>query len=174
MFQKGEYIVYGHQGICLVEDITHLGISGADKEKLYYVLVPLHVRGSHIYYPVDRETANARKLMTREEAEQLVREIPQLPELAVILDKLREDSYKKALYSGNSRQWMSMVKTLQLRRKDRLAHGKRIASVDERYLKLAEDVLYGELAFVLEMEWEEVQNLVRGRVEETENVLEHA
>ena len=69
---------------------------------------------------------------------------------------------------------MSMVKTLQLRRKDRLARGKRIASVDERYLKLAEDLLYGELAFVLEMEREEVQNLVRGRVEETENVLEHA
>ena len=40
----------------------------------------------------------------REEAEELVREIPELPELAVIMDKLREDSYKKALYSGNSRQ----------------------------------------------------------------------
>lgn len=174
MFQKGEYIVYGHQGICLVEDITHLGISGANKEKLYYVLVPLHIKGSHIYYPIDRENANARELMTREEAEELVREIPELPELAVIMDKLREDSYKKALYSGDSRQWMSMVKTLQLRRKDRQANGKRIASVDERYLKLAEDLLYGELAFVLEMEREEVQILVRERVDETEDVLEHA
>ena len=38
MFQKGEYIVYGQHGICLVEDITHLNMSEADEKKLYYVL----------------------------------------------------------------------------------------------------------------------------------------
>ena len=164
MFQKGEYIVYGHQGICLVEDITHLGISGADKEKLYYVLVPLHIKGSHIYYPIDRENANARELMTREEAEELVREIPELPELAVIMDKLREDSYKKALYSGDSRQWMSMVKTLQLRRKDRQANGKRIASVDERYQKMVEEALCGELAFVLGKTKQELKQVLTSQI----------
>ena len=37
MFEKGEYIVYGHNGICEVEDITHLNLSGVDKGKLYYV-----------------------------------------------------------------------------------------------------------------------------------------
>ncbi len=32
MFEKGEYIVYGHNGICEVEDITHLNLSGWIKE----------------------------------------------------------------------------------------------------------------------------------------------
>ena len=36
MFEKGEYIVYGHNGICEDEDITHLNHSGVDKGKLYY------------------------------------------------------------------------------------------------------------------------------------------
>ena len=44
MFEKGEYIVYGHNGICEVEDITHLNLSGVDKGKLYYVLAPLNKR----------------------------------------------------------------------------------------------------------------------------------
>ena len=48
MFQKGEYIVYGQHGICLVEDITHLNMSEADEKKLYYVLVPVGTRGSRI------------------------------------------------------------------------------------------------------------------------------
>ena len=55
MFEKGEYIVYGHNGICEVEDITHLNLSGVDKGKLYYVLAPLTKKESRIYYPVDRE-----------------------------------------------------------------------------------------------------------------------
>ena len=38
MFQKGEYIVYGQHGICLVEDITHLNMSEADEKKLSEVL----------------------------------------------------------------------------------------------------------------------------------------
>ena len=61
MFQKGEYIVYGQHGICLVEDITHLNMSEADEKKLYYVLVPVGTRGSRIYYPADRENRNARQ-----------------------------------------------------------------------------------------------------------------
>lgn len=173
MFQKGEYIVYGHQGICLVEDITHLNMSGADKEKLYYVLTPLHVQGSHIYYPVDRENANARELMKRDEVLSLLEKIPDIAEVQVVLDKFREDSYKKALHSGDSMQWMSLVKTLHLRRKDRLSKGKKIASVDERYLKLAEDVLYEELAFVLGEEKENLKQTVREKVEKCEQTVEH-
>ena len=42
-FEKGEYIMYGHNGICRVEDIIHPDIPGADKGRLYYVLVPLAV-----------------------------------------------------------------------------------------------------------------------------------
>ena len=38
MFEKGEYIIYGRSGICKIEDITHLSISGIDQQKLYYVL----------------------------------------------------------------------------------------------------------------------------------------
>ena len=55
MFEKGEYISYGHSGICRVEDITRLDIPGVDRKKLYYVLVPLNIKGSRIYYPVDKE-----------------------------------------------------------------------------------------------------------------------
>ena len=97
MFQKGECIVYGQHGICLVEDITHLNMSEADEKKLYYVLVPVGTRGSRIYYPADRENRNARYLMTKEEALCLLEEFPALEKIQVGIDKMREDTYKKAL-----------------------------------------------------------------------------
>ena len=38
MFEIGEYVVCGAKGVCQIRDITHIDMSGADKEKLYYVL----------------------------------------------------------------------------------------------------------------------------------------
>ena len=46
MFHVGDYIVYGSNGICRVEEITHPDIAGIDEDKLYYVLVPEKTRDS--------------------------------------------------------------------------------------------------------------------------------
>ena len=97
MFEKGEYIMYGHNGICLVEDITHLNLAGVDRKKLYYVLVPRNIKGSRIYFPIEKENANARRLITKEEARKLLDEIRDIEEIWVGNDKLREEKYKEAL-----------------------------------------------------------------------------
>jgi CarD family transcriptional regulator len=44
---------------------------------------------------------------------------------------------------------VAILKTLYQRRNLRTAQGKKIGATDERYLKMAEDALYGELAFVM-------------------------
>lgn len=166
MFEKGEYIVYGHNGICQVEDITHLDIPGVDRKKLYYVLVPLYIKGSRVYYPVDKENANARRLISEEEAWKLLDEIRDIEEIQVTNEKFREDTYKQALYSGDYRKWVAIIKTLYLRRQDRIAHGRKMAAVDERYLKMAEDALYSELAFVMKKNKTEMENFIAEHIEQ--------
>ena len=44
MFEIGEYVVCGAKGVCQIRDITHIDMSGADKEKLYYVLARSEIR----------------------------------------------------------------------------------------------------------------------------------
>ena len=171
MFKKGEYIVYGRSGICRIEDITHLNISGIDKKKLYYVLVPLNIRGSRIYFPVDKKDAHARNLITEEEAKELLGEIHEIPKIWVGNEKLREDAYKQALNSCDYRQWVSVIKTLHARQKERIARGKKLGATDERYLKLAEDALYGELTFVMGRKKEEIEPFIAGPAEEQEAVV---
>ena len=53
MFHVGDYIVYGSNGICRVEEITHPDIAGIDEDKLYYVLVPEKTRDSRLFCPTD-------------------------------------------------------------------------------------------------------------------------
>lgn len=172
MFEKGEHIVYGHNGICKVEDITHLNLSGVDKGKLYYVLAPLDKKESRIYYPVDREKdGRARRIITRAEAEQLLHEIPQIGLVDVVNDKMREELYKQALYSGDCRNWIALLKTLLLRRQDRLRQGKRIASVDERYMKMAAEALYSEMAFALDKSREEMEHFMINYMENRQEAI---
>lgn len=166
MFEKGEYIIYGRSGICKIEDITYLNIAGADKKRLYYVLAPLNIKGNRVYFPVDKENANARRLITLQEAWALLDEIQDIQEIWVANEKLREESYKQALNSCDYRQWVAIIKTLYQRKKSRVSQGKKIGATDERYLKLTEDALYGELAFVMGKEKNEMEPFIIHYMEE--------
>lgn len=168
MFEKGEYIIYGRSGICKIEDITHLNLSGADKKRLYYVLAPLNIKGSKVYFPVDKEDANARRLISEKDAWALLDEIEDIPEIWIANEKLREESYRRALNSCDYRQWVAIIKTLYTRRQERLSRGKKMAATDERYLKLAEDALYSELAFVMGKNKAEMEPFIISYIQEKE------
>ena len=77
MFEIGEYIVYGVKGVCRIEDITHIDISGADKDRLYYVLAPVGDGSGRIYAPTDNQKITMRKVISREEADQLIEDMMQ-------------------------------------------------------------------------------------------------
>ena len=88
MFKKGEYVVSGNKGVCVVEDITTLDISGVDKEREYYILKPIYVAGSTVYVPVDTADGSLRRVLSREEADRLIKGIPDIPLITIANDKL--------------------------------------------------------------------------------------
>lgn len=94
MFEIGEYIVYGVKGVCRIEDITHIDISGADKDRLYYVLAPVGDGSGRIYAPTDNQKITMRKVISREEADQLIEDMPKIEQLWVPDDRQREARYK--------------------------------------------------------------------------------
>lgn len=163
-YEAGEYVIYGNNGICRVLDISNPGFPGVDKEKMYYVLEPIHTKGSRIYSPVDSHKVVMRAVMDEEQAEKLIREIPAIKELWITNDKMREERYKEALATGEPTEWVKIIKTLYLRGKDRERQGKKITATDERYLKQAEECLYGELGFALEKEKEEMEQYITERI----------
>ncbi len=160
MFEVGEYIIYGVKGVCQVEDITHIDISGADKNRLYYVLSPMGNGSGKIYAPTDNQKVMMRKVITREEANRLIGELPQIELLWVPDDKQREAKYKEALSTCDYRAWVSIVKTVYLRRQERVAQGKKITALDERYMRTAENELYSELSLALDIPKDEMEDYI--------------
>lgn len=168
MFKKGEYVVCGNKGVCLVEDVTTLNISGVDKEREYYILKPIYVTGSTVYVPVDATKESIRPVLSRGEAEELIQVIPEIPLLAITNDKLLEQEYKCCMKTNCCKEWIKIIKTIYLRKQKRIEAGRKVTAVDAKYFKLAEDNLYGELAVSLGLSREEMEEYIKKEIDKQE------
>ncbi len=160
MFDVGEYIVYGQNGICRIEDITHPDISGYDDDRLYYVLVPERSRESRLFCPTDNTKVVLRKIVTAQEAMEAIDEAESMEPLQVANDCMRDECYKNVMKSCELKQWIQIIKTLLIRKKEREAAGKKITATDERYLNAAQEVLFTEVSIATGKDKDEVKELV--------------
>lgn len=160
MFGIGEYVVCGNKGVCVVEDVTTLNISGVDKERKYYILKPLYMAGSTVYVPVDSAEKSMRRVLKRDEAQKLIKGIPDIPLLVITNEKLSEQMYRECIKTNDCEELIKMIKTIYLRKQKRMQAGRKVTAVDAKYFHLAEDNLYGELAVALEMPKDEVEGYI--------------
>lgn len=171
MFKQGEYIIYGTAGVCRIVDIGTVDLSGISKERLYYTLESLGQKDGKIYTPVDNKKVIMRPILTKKEAEILMKEIEDIDTIWVADEKSREMIYRQVMLQCDSREWVKIIKTLYLRKKSRLAEGKKVTAVDEKYLRIAEDNLYGELSVALNIEKDQMEEYITSRVTKTEEPL---
>ena len=151
MFEVGDYVVHGNNGVCKVEAVQTMDGIGADKKRVYYTLIPLYSSGSKLFVPTDSKKVITRSVMTKKEAKKLLEEWDEIETHWVENDKKREEIYKDALRSCDCRQWVKLIKTSYQRNQSRIEKGKKATTSDERYLHMAEDNLFGELAIPLQM-----------------------
>lgn len=160
MFSVGDKIIYGENGVCTVERIAPLEMSGASKDKLYYSLRPLVGSGTY-YAPVESGTF-MRAIMSRSEAEAFIDTIPSI-EPAICNDNRfnHVDAFYKELFKQHSCEALvSIIKGLH----ERMSERKTKSSRAESTMKRAKDILHGELAAALEMELHQVEEYIVSRI----------
>lgn len=155
-FSVNDVIVYGRHGVCRVVEIGTISMSMADRHKLYYTLRPVYGHDALIYVPVDRADDMMRMVISREEALMLIQDIPAMESIWIANEKERELAYKEILRSCDCRELVRMIKSLHQRKRTRVEQGKKMTAVDERYFRQAEEQLYEELAYALELDKEKV------------------
>lgn len=167
MFEIGDYVMYAGKGICRVEEEVMLDISMMGNKKLYYLMVPIEDSTVKLYLSVDGENHKVRKVLNKDQFMELLSGVSDIEEVQVVYDKQREQIYKEALNSGNPKKLIGIIKAIYSRKVSRDAEGKKNTSVDERFFKLAENTLYSEMAFALQISKEESKELVIRHLDET-------
>lgn len=169
MFEKGELIICGGHGVCRVIDITDNPIDRLDKKRKYYLLEPVFEKTSTIYTPVDNEKIIMRRIMNKEEAEKLIAHVREIDVMWVQEEKRREQTYKDALRTYDSRSLMQIIKTLYQRKNMRINEGKKVLSSDEQYLRKAEELLYSEMSLALSIPKDQVSAYIVEAVRKQES-----
>jgi CarD family transcriptional regulator len=158
MYQVGDMVVYGSEGVCRVISVGTPETGGANKGKQYYTLEPLYCAG-RIFAPVDTPV-HIRPVMTREEAENLIRIMPDIeppPPPQLKNPRMLSDHYKQMMRTCDRLDIIRLIKQIHEKQTAILARGGKASQVDERFMKRAEDLLYGELSVSLEIPMENVK-----------------
>ncbi len=158
MFEKGNFVVNANNGICEISDIVTMNMSGENKD--YFVLIPIEEKTAKVYLPVDLAEKRIRMAMSESDAWDLIKGVCHIEEAYVENEKEREKIYKDAIASRDPKRLISIIKTLYLRKQERVEAGKKNTALDERYLKLAENHLHSELAFSLGVNKTDIPNII--------------
>ena len=86
--------------------------------------------GGTLYMPVANERNQIRGVITHDEAQALIEDIPNIEALWVTDEKKRESLYKEAVFKNQCKEWIAIIKTSYLRKMDRLSSGKKSINVD--------------------------------------------
>lgn len=174
MYEVDELIIYGNTGVCKVQEITTLkGMGGVDKDKLYYILNPLFQDGT-IYIPVDNTKIFMRPVITKEKAEELIDIIPTIDVEAYYSNKVQDlaDHYENAISSHECEDLIELIMSIYAKKQYLEQQKRKFGQVDERFMKKAEELLYGEFSVALGIPKDEVRGYIAKRVGEMKEEVE--
>ena len=165
MFQSGEKVVYGNNGVYEVLDITTLDSAKADKTKLYYVLKSIST-GAAAYVPTD-STVYLRPVMSKAEAEVLIRSIPEISAAKLSASNPKElpRLCKEILSSHDQRRIIGLIKHLKENEQKKHLQRKKLSATEERYLAHALMVLGSELVCALGIEKSELDKRIMDAID---------
>lgn len=166
MFQKGDFVACGSKGVCRIKNITTLNMDGIPKDRLYYEMQPVLNAGSKVFTPVEQadESGTMRKLMTSDEAVRLLSSAPEEEPVWEADDRKREEQYRGIINGNHAAGMLALIRYVHIRQKARALKGRRPASMDARYLKMAEEHLYTELSISMQVAAEEIREYVESGI----------
>ena len=167
LFKIGDLIVYGQTGVCEVTDICEKQFTACGEKRRYYKLRPLYSQNSVIFTPIDNQKVFMRNIISRDDADRLIDLIPEIKASPFHSNIQRDvtEHYEKLLQSHSCRSLVELTMSIYQKKREAVENKQKIGSVDERFMKRVEDLLFGELAAALNIEPEGVQSYISSRIE---------
>ena len=162
-FDIGEYVSYGINGMCNIEDIRPMQLSQSVEKMMYYILRPESNPKSTIFVPVNNQklVSKMREPMTKDEINAM---LVRMKDRTLEWEKdvrFRTESFHEILNNGVSQDLILMIRCLHRKRQELVQLGKKLPARDSNTLKTAERLVEEEFAHVLHIKCEEVSDYIR-------------
>ena len=162
-FDIGEYVSYGINGMCNIEDIRPMQLSQSVEKMMYYILRPESNPKSTIFVPVNNQklVSKMRELMTKDEINAM---LVRMKDRTLEWEKdvrFRTESFHEILNNGVNQDLILMIRCLHRKRQELVQLGKKLPARDSNTLKTVERLVEEEFAHVLHIKCEEVSDYIR-------------
>ena len=161
-FRIGEIVVHKREGISKIVSISLMS------EKEYFVLNASRGDGELIYVPIEMYSSVMRKLLTQNEADNLLNEMKSFEIVCITNAKQRRDFYKKLLSSGDikdisllSYQYMAYENSYK-HLEDPQMH---LGALDIDMLKSAFSMFIDEMAIIYNKDEEAAIDFIRQKLQ---------
>ncbi len=165
MFACGEYVFHESGGVCRIDDICVAPLESMPADRKYYVMKPIHDLNSVIYIPVDSDRIFLRRLLTREEAEELLDRIPFVRAFEAENAKLLRQKYTEAMDTHQPLEWVRVIKTVYLRANMQEGRPRRISETERSFSDRARRNLHAELSLALGLAEAEMEQYIVDHIE---------
>ncbi|MGN0025374.1 MAG: CarD family transcriptional regulator [Clostridium sp.] len=158
MFKVNDYVVYGLNGVCMVEDIEKMMLK--NKEQEYYILYPINNKKMTIKIPVDNKTMSIRELMSKNEVMNLIEFISKKEIIQIDDYRKKNQEYKTIIRSGNVIEIIKVINSINLEKDEKASLGKKINKTEDDILISAKKQLYQEMSIVLDININEIEDYI--------------
>lgn len=167
-FNIGECVIYGHSGVCRIEEIVTREFDG--KKQDYYLLRPVAHNNATVFVPCDNEklVANMRYPLTSQEIDRLLSEVDS-DSIEWIEDKKERPAFFKAvMQSGDKKQILRVIRCIYLKKQELLHCNKSLPATDDRILQECERMIYDEFSYSLGINSDEVSGYIADKIKSKE------
>ena len=152
MYNVNDVVMYGTYGICKITAVEKRNFTSEEQE--YYILRHISPDKNTFYVPKDNEAALSKMhtVCTRAEVDDLISHMNAEGLIWIDNDARRKEEYGRILKNADKHELIMLIKTLYLRRKELAENGRKLRSSDENSLNTAENMLFEEFAYALEID----------------------
>jgi len=158
MLKINDSVMHRTSGVCRVKAIREDDL-GAGRQQ-YYVLEPTYDKGMTIYIPTSKEHDQLRRLLTAREIKSLIENVSGHENVWISDDRKRRQYYRDVLRSDDPQKLICLISTLYQKKTEREKEGKKFYAEDQGIMEEAEKILHGEIAFVMDIEPDEVVSYI--------------
>ena len=165
-FEVGQYVVYGTNGICIVDSIERMSFTAGAPEEMYYVLRQHKHSETCFFVPLKNESllSKMREPMRREDIEDILMGLSDDDVQWVTDRRARGDYFKSILSEGVSGRLLNMIRCIYEKKRQLARQGKKLSVTDTTTLRSAEKLVEEEFAWALDMTPQEVPAFIRKRL----------
>ena len=102
-------------------------------------------------WTMKRPAEECGKTLTREEVEELIEEIPEIPDGWIADDRERKEKFQQILAQGSREDLVRLITTIYRQKQRLTGRGRKLHSADEQIFRAAEKLLFEEFCTVLHL-----------------------